>query len=674
MTAQIVPFLPKAELDARKNLAAFIDFCRNRIAVFGAELEFDADCWIVSDSIELTAMSKTVRVFFTRLAEDGEAGAPMAQPFGLFARAYFRYQHAMRPTRSTGGRIAALRALEQALVEGSEAADPTRSDAGIFNRAAGILRQRLSAGNAYRAGGQLEMIADFLSDKHLVVAPLQWRNPIARPLDGARVGAEFDLRRQEKLPSPGALHALARAFHMATEPGDVLATSIAALLCAAPSRISEVLLLEDSCEVVQKNSAREDVFGLRWRPAKGADPMVKFVVPSMWSVVQQALTNIRRVTAEARAVARWYEANPRKLYLPGHLESLRGRALSMKEVSQVLYRDETKDEAAMSWCRRKGLVLQDSQFGPMVMFDRVEAAVVGDLPRKFPYLNKQTKLKYSEALCVVFPNIFNSQKPDYCCLVEGIGHQHVSDRLGGRAAIVRSVFERLGLTEEGGTPIRVVSHQFRHYLNTLAQRGGLSQLDIAKWSGRVDVSQNRVYDHTSDRDALEVIRSAIGDESRMFGPLATAPKLALLRRDEFANVVAPTAHVTELGYCIHDYTMLPCQQHMDCLNCPELVIIKGDRVCEANLRKQRDQTRGLLEKAEAEVFAGNAGADRWLVRHRTQVKKLEEACAIIDDPTVPDGSVIQVAPAPSQSRLAAAHARRVGGNQRRLTRAALAQE
>lgn len=674
MTAQIVPFVPKAELDARTNLAVFIDFCRNRIAVFGAGLEFDADCWIVSESIELKAMSKTVRVFFTRLGEDGESGAPMAQPFGNFARAYFRYQHAMRPTKSTGGRIAALRALEQALVEGSEAADPTRSDAGIFNRAAGILQQRLSAGSAYRAGGQLELIARFLSEKHLVVAPLQWRNPIARPLEGARVGAEFDQRRQEKLPSPDALQALATAFHMATEPGDVLATSIAALLCAAPSRISEVLLLEESCEVVQKNSAQEDVFGLRWRPAKGAEPMVKFVVPSMWSVVQQALTNIRRVTAEARTVARWYEANPRKLYLPRHLESLRGRALSMEEVSQVLYRDESKREAAMIWCRRKGLVLHDSPLGLKAMFDGVEAAVIGDLPRGFPYLNRQTKLKYSEALCVVFPNIFNSQKPDYCCLVEGIGHQHVSDRLGGRPELVRSAFERLGLTEEDGAPIRIVSHQFRHYLNTLAQRGGMSQLDIAKWSGRVDVSQNRVYDHTSDRDALEIVRSAIGDESRMFGPLATAPKLALLRRDEFSNVVAPTAHVTELGYCIHDYSMLPCQQHMDCLNCPELVCIKGDRVREANIRKQRDETRQLLEKAEAALSEGEAGADRWVIHHRQNLKRLDDLCAIFDNPTVPDGAVIQPAPAPSQSRLAAAHARRVGSDQRRLTRAASAQE
>jgi hypothetical protein len=29
------------------------------------------------------------------------------------------------------------------------------------------------------------------------------------------------------------------------------------------------------------------------------------------------------------------------------------------------------------------------------------------------------------------------------------------------------------------------SHQIRHYLNTLALAGGLGQLDVAKWSGRV---------------------------------------------------------------------------------------------------------------------------------------------------------------------------------------------
>ena len=35
-----------------------------------------------------------------------------------------------------------------------------------------------------------------------------------------------------------------------------------------------------------------------------------------------------------------------------------------------------------------------------------------------------------------------------------------------------SIFERFGYVEKDGAPIRVRTHQLRHYLNTLAQAGG----------------------------------------------------------------------------------------------------------------------------------------------------------------------------------------------------------
>lgn len=42
----------------------------------------------------------------------------------------------------------------------------------------------------------------------------------------------------------------------------------------------------------------------------------------------------------------------------------------------------------------------------------------------------------------------------------------------------------------------------------------------------------------------------------------------------------------------------PCQIHLDCMNCDEQVCIKGDRVREENLRRQREETRQLLVAAE----------------------------------------------------------------------------
>ncbi len=74
--------------------------------------------------------------------------------------------------------------------------------------------------------------------------------------------------------------------------------------------------------------------------------------------------------------------------------------------------------------------------------------------------------------------------------------RHVAGFIAGKEG-APSVFERFGMVEADGTVIRMNTHQFRHWLNTLAQAGGMSQLEIARWSGRKDVRQNAAYDHVS---------------------------------------------------------------------------------------------------------------------------------------------------------------------------------
>ena len=233
--------------------------------------------------------------------------------------------------------MAALRAIEAALLETGLPPDPVQIDSRILNRAAQIVADRFSDGAACRVGGQIEMLGIFLSENRLVAVPIRWRNPIKRPSSAVRVGKEFDEKREEMMPSPAALDALPRIFRIATEPADVITVSIAALLLASPDRISEVLTLPEACEVREPRKGKEDAYGLRWWPAKGAEPMIKWLVPSMGSVVEEALQKIRSVTAEARRIAKWYEQFPDQLYLAANVAHLRGQEwLSMKELAKIL--------------------------------------------------------------------------------------------------------------------------------------------------------------------------------------------------------------------------------------------------------------------------------------------------------------------------------------------------
>ncbi|MDP3307620.1 integrase [Methylotenera sp.] len=646
--AEILLFQPKAELDAFENLQGFIDSCRTELTVFGADLPFDANVWDITNSINLKGYgNKRHRLIFSSLETvNDNLPSSMAEPFLSFAKAYMRYMQGFRPTVGIAAtRLTALRALEGSLRKSFGDSNLVKADILTFNQAAQMIVDKYSATNAYRMGGQLEMLADFLSKNKLTTIPIRWRNFIKRPADTIRVGKDFDDRRKDRMPSQAALDALPEVYLKAVEPVDVIVSSVTAILCASPDRISELLSLPLECELRQKTGKTGiDAYGLRWWPAKGADPMVKWIVPSMVSVVQEAIAKIRKVTEESRRIAKWYEDNPTRIYLVAECEHLRKHEwLTMSELGNILgLSDRT---SPIEWCKTHHLEGLKGSGIIYILFSDVEKAVIRMLPKNFPLMDKKTGLKYSESLFVVRRNELGAQRCTYNCMIESISINQINSSLGGRVSSgFASVFTKHGFVEPDGSDIKITTHQFRHYLNTLAQAGGLSQLDIAKWSGRKDIRQNAAYDHVTPGQMIQKIRDAVGGESVMFGPLAELSKKTLIPRDEFARLVVPTAHTTELGYCIHDYTMSPCQIHMDCINCTDLICVKGDLVKERRLRSQLDEAQSLMLKAEQANKEQYFGSDRWLDHHKNTVARLTELLSIMDDPKVPVGAVIQLSP------------------------------
>lgn len=71
------------------------------------------------------------------------------------------------------------------------------------------------------------------------------------------------------------------------------------MLCA-PDRIGEITSLRVDCEHRDTDSDKNPVYGLRYWPEKGADPQIKFVLPSMVSLCEEALSKVRTLTEEAQ--------------------------------------------------------------------------------------------------------------------------------------------------------------------------------------------------------------------------------------------------------------------------------------------------------------------------------------------------------------------------------------
>jgi hypothetical protein len=637
--ASAVVFCPRPELTGSENLRGFIQSARVDLQVFGTNLNFDDNVWDITDYLDLKGRgNKKVRINFYAFSDNDEVQVPIREPFLSFAKAYYRYLYGLRPKKFAHARLYALKALAKALEEELGISDIERINGHVFDTAASILQRKYIEALAYRLGSDLEQIAAFLTENGFTTVPVRWRNTLPRPADTQRVGREFDERRAAKMPSDAALDALPKIFNLANIPEDILVTSVVAILLAAPSRISEVQLLPVNCEVTQRTPTETRVL-MRWWPSKGAPPMVKPVYSGMSDVVSKAIANLKAISAPAREIAIWYENNPDQLFLPPGTEHLRSSVyLTTEEVAQIVGVLNGR-----SWCQFQGIVLANVDGKEAVLFEDVERNILSRLPQGFPVLNKETGLRYSEALLLVRKNELHRTRATYLCMIEPVPTDSINDALGSMKVGGASMFDRLGFKEPDGTSIHVTTHQFRHYLDTIAQMGGLSQLDIAKWSGRVDVRQNAAYDHVSSAEMVVRIREAVGNNSQMFGPLGDAPDRRLLSRDEFAQLKVPTAHMTELGFCIHDFTMTPCVIHRDCINCEELVCMKGDCVRNSEIKHQLKEARILLANAESANANDQYGADRWVIHHRANVERLEQLCTILDDPSVLQGTYITLA-------------------------------
>jgi hypothetical protein len=662
--SEIFQFVPRRGLEARDNVRAFIDGCREQLTVFGQALDFDADTWNVTDGKGRRASSRDERISFTAISSArARKPEPMRQPFRDFAKAYIRYWHGLRPILNQHERMAALRVLHDALASARADVNVSESDATMFNRSAELAKRNFSPVTAYKVGVQLERLARFLDESRLVSAPLSWRNPLKRPLQGTRVGADFDARRRASLPSANSLAAVATAFNRASETNDVLVASAAAVLCSCPARVCELLTLPADCEAAPPVGDR-DFFGLRWWPAKGHPPQIKWIIPSMVEVVRRALSMIRTQTEAARRVAAWYERHPTKLYLREELRHLRYREwLSYDEVTQIL-----GGASGKGFCLNRRLQTRSSAGRTFVSFRAVERAVLRYLPKDFPVFDRASRLPYSQALFVVPLSQFRqgTQAP-MTCMIRRVEVGQINTGLGtGIRHGKSSLFSRLDVTEPDGSPIVLRSHQFRHYLNTLAQIGGASQLDIATWSGRRDVRQNAAYDHESASDVLARVRSALATD-RWHGPLADVGSRSPVPREEFARLAVPTAHTTDIGFCLHDYAMTPCQLHLDCIHCTEHVCIKGDAEKTQLVRSRLGEARLLLARARPAMNDRDFGSDRWFVHHASTVERLESLLRILEDPSVPHGSVVQLGSRSLPSAIRVAAEIRGQGQRRQLT-------
>lgn len=623
--ADILLFTPRHQRECQKNLEDFIAMCRDRLTVFGADLDWDAHAWPKVGNF--TVKGAPARGYTT----DQLLNAGIVP----FAKAYVRYQQGHNPTKSKN-EFKAIRCIEKALVTAKGKADITLVDQLVMDVAAEVAREY--GASSYQAGVSLVRLAEFLNESRIVPDQIEWRNPISKPKEIDRTDAEGKRKRAEKLPEDHWLEAMAEMFaNDLVGARDRFTTSIFALLMCAPSRITEVQDLPASCLHTDTDGKGVKRLGLRFYAGKGYGSDIKWIPTVFKDVATEAVRRLTELSAAGRELARWYEDNPGKFYRHENCPNVPDNY------------PLTDEQACMALGIKAGAGVLDkylAKFNPYLALKKkgesLTLAFLNDychsqLPDGWPWKNRERNIKYSEALCCFRAHEFRSDFSPSPIKLWVPGKSTFTTDLNFIDGQERSIWKRNGYKNLDGSEISMTSHQVRHFLNTVAQRGELGQLDIARWSGRANIHQNAVYNHMSDDEYVDLARNA--------GVGGVLEKIQANMPVTYADLEAVgdgIAHVTEYGFCVHDYSMLPCQKHRDCLNCTEQVCVKGDATKLDRLKQQRNLIQLQLEKAKAADASGAYGADRWSQHQIKTLERLDQLIQMLESPDLPAGTAIRL--------------------------------
>lgn len=643
--------LPSAKhLDAEANLVAFVARAR-ACTSFGA-VRFDDAMWEVALTKAKRASSARAgvsRLYFTEALAGGrgeQGRVPLSEPFASFLKAVVRLREedGSKHLDDHAGLIAAGRFLHGQMAEIDY--DPCKLLPDLFHQAANAARKAQSANTAYGTGKKLAELAGWV-DRYGIGRALQdFNNPIRRPfgIEG-RLDAEAKQRREEKLPSEASLDALATLANRVTEDVDVLRIRAVELLVCGGWRINELLSLPADCEVEERayhdgqpvlDDRGEPVvrYGIRYWGEKGAPPAPKWIATPLVDVARRAVADIRRITQPARDAATFIARHPWGVMAPGLDGGDPGELIECRPVAKLLGLPHVT--SGLQWCRTWEVPLLQEGRSLYVRRRDIAGAIRLDAPKVPP----ESPLRLEQHLFLIPQNYTHPDRSVIPGSVRFLTDGMMSGFIAGRPG-APSIFERFGLVEDDGTPIRMNTHQFRHWLNTLAQAGGMSQMEIARWSGRKDVGQNAAYDHVSGAELAAKVRKLV-EKGEIRGALADVhEKLPPQDRATFREVQIATAHVTEIGMCLHDWSLLPCAQHGDCSGCGEHVVVKGDASQLAAAERMLDETQMLLAAATGEAEEGTYGAARWVASHRRTMAGLEAIVGVHRDASIPDGTLVQ---------------------------------
>jgi hypothetical protein len=605
---------------------------------FAADLHMDValfnqPVWEVSALRDRSTSLRNQRLYFTQRGTTDQA---LPAAYGNVVKSWIILDR--RSVGNMGRRSDAARILWEAIQQRRERKLETFSWRSFseedLSQAELLMRASWSESTAYKLIVSLLVFTRFLAARG-VCRPLYYTPQTPRVEDFNRHTISGQQERRDRLPTEAALQGIADIYReYAVEPADRLRAAAVAILVVTGFRIGELLTLPLDCEVEEVRGGKPR-YGIRYykEKARGAEKMfaVRWLTATGAELARQAIHEIRTLTQDVRTRARLLEEAPHRVPVPGFHWAARmttaevAHALGVKQPPSVLPRHHDHQSVYYRTFEVEAF-LRSLRVSPLWTVDRRDGS--------FQML--------SETLLIAFRNSFHPGRAVYPLLVQPIFISHIADFLSGGGG-TPSAFERFGVREPGGSFCRMTSHQFRHWLNYIADKGGLPIELQTRWMGREHSKDTEAYRHATVDERLEWVKAGI-QEGKLAGPKASMYfELPRAKRDRYVDGEVQAVHFTALGLCLHDFAVTPCPYHLNCVRgCADYLRVKGSESERRHLVQIQQATELALTSAKAHAVGPDGKvADPWIRHCEETLEGVKAALAVDDQPESTPGGVAQ---------------------------------
>jgi len=663
---------------ARKSLEGFINQEQAVFQSLPIPTPWESTLWSVEHWLPQRLKQQTITFETHRqsLEKNGYSVPPKAAlplDFQDFCKALVVYLQRTRSLKFSmvAAYNIAVRRLYNPLFE-RRVSDPTQLTRGDFDRVVEFLRGS-GYKNLYDAISHLQVIADTIDKLQLTetaihfvhdAKPEKRRHEYISLHDPDR--AVKQRKSDDRLPSREAMEAYTLCSNNPLSDGEEILLRVIDLLIATGQRGNEVAVIPYDCWVERpiKGTTGEVVVdangnplvecGIRYFAEKQFQSRVHWFAESDVPLARRAVERLKELTQEQREIAKWQETHPGRLwdYSPQ-------TAMSQDEVLRWIGLSQNRDTY-----RNLNVYLSRNGIDPYRepgCRTSLNRYLAGDIERFLvPKLrghaalvenaggSLRVVLKTSETLAIAFDGQFRlggREANVFRAIPRRVTLLDINQALGSDEKRA-SIFSRRSLTESDGTPIRLTSHQPRHWRNTIYHLTGMSDVQQALALGRKRLDQNGYYQHTSieentaahqdflafnsHHERIDFLHTGIRDK-RIQGALTDSYHALLSDKgtttaEAFLTVHATALHVTPFGGCIHDFSQAPCPKHLQCWNGCSHLHLMGTPSERANLETQAENLKTAITIMR-DAGAGEAGSDVWLADQEDKLNNLKSVLA-----------------------------------------------